>query len=134
MLLVYTASSVPSTPHKRSRASTRRDCPTNVVGEEKRRAISYLLLRGLKRRVLKTLVSPKKLDELLFDEFVDLAKHFKLKPSPIVKRFKFNSRRQKEGESIAVCVAELRKIAEHCEYGAVLNDMLCDRLVCGTCN
>ena len=41
------------------------------------------------------------------------ATHFNPKPSPIVKRFEFNSRSQKEGESIAVFVAELRKIAEH---------------------
>ena len=47
-------------------------------------------------------------------------------------RFEFNSRRQKEGESIATYVAELRKIAEHCDFGAVLSDMLRDRLVCGT--
>ena len=53
-------------------------------------------------------------------------------PSPIVKRFEFNSRCQKEGESIAVFVAELRKIAEHCEFVPVLSDMLRDRLVCGT--
>ena len=31
-------------------------------------------------------------------------------------------------------VAELRKIAEHCEYGTVLSDMLRDRLVCGISN
>ena len=49
----------------------------------------------------------------------------------IVKRFEFNSHTQKEGESIAVYVAELRKIAEYCEYGAMLSDMLRDRLVCG---
>ena len=30
-------------------------------------------------------------------------------------------------------IAELRKIAEHCKYGAVLNDLR-HRLVCGTCN
>ena len=64
---------------------------------------------------------------------MDLAgKYFSPRPSPIVKRFEFNSRRQKEGESIATYVAELRKIAEHCDFGAVLSDMLRDRLVCGT--
>ena len=57
--------------------------------------------------------------------------HYKPKPSPIVKRFEFNSRCQREGESIATYVAELRKIAEHCQFGVVLNDMLLDRLVCG---
>ena len=40
-------------------------------------------------------------------------------------------RRQARGESINTYVAALRSIAEHCEYGAVLNDMLRDRLVCG---
>ena len=51
-----------------------------------------------------------------------------------MKRYEFNTRRQGEAESIATYVAELRKIAEFCEYGPVLNDMLRDRLVCGTSN
>ena len=81
---------------------------------------------------VKTLASPLKLDEFTFQGLVDLAgKYFSPRPSPIVKRFEFNSRRQKEGESIATYVAELRKIAEHCDFGAVLSDMLRDRLVCG---
>ena len=84
-------------------------------------------------RLLKMLASPKKLDEFAFSELVELVmSHYNLKPSPIVKRFEFNSRCQKEGESIATYVVELRKIAEHCQFGAVLNDMLRDRLVCGT--
>ena len=32
---------------------------------------------------------------------------------------------------MAEYVTALRKIAEHCEYGEILNDMLRDRLVCG---
>ena len=28
-------------------------------------------------------------------------------------------------------VAELKRLSEHCEFAATLNDMLCDRLVCG---
>ena len=35
---------------------------------------------------------------------------------------------------IATYVAELWKIAEFCEYGPVMNDMLRDRLFCGTSN
>ena len=57
--------------------------------------------------------------------------HFSPKPSVIVKRFEFNTRRQGEAESIAKYVAELRKLAQHCDYGSVLSDMLRDRLVCG---
>ena len=60
--------------------------------------------------------------------------HFNPKPSPIVKRYEFNTRRQGENEAVATYVAELRKIAEFCDYGAVLSDMLRDRLVCGIHN
>eukprot|EP00731_Ephydatia_muelleri_P025047 Em0017g130a len=36
-----------------------------------------------------------------------------------------------EGENVAQFVAELRRIAQHCEFGPALDDMLRDRLVCG---
>ena len=52
-------------------------------------------------------------------------------PSVIVEQFNFNSRTQKEGESVADFVAQLRKLSEHCQYEATLDDMLHDRLVCG---
>ena len=60
-----------------------------------------------------------------------MRQHYDPKPSAIVQRFPFNSRTCHAAESIAAYVAELRQLAEHCEYGATLNDMLCDRLVCG---
>ena len=33
-----------------------------------------------------------------------------------------------------VLVMSLRKLAEHCNYGRSLNEMLCDHLVCGIAN
>ena len=48
----------------------------------------------------------------------------------IVQRFQFNSRSQKDGESIAEFVADLRRISEHCNYKNTLDDMLRDWLVC----
>ena len=57
--------------------------------------------------------------------------HFNPKPSPIIMRYEFNNRKQRPGETVAEYIAALRKIAEHCEYGEILNDMLRDRLVCG---
>ena len=87
----------------------------DIAGEDKRRAILLYAVGPSTYRLLKTLASPKRLDELKFSELVELATaHFNPKPSPIVKRFEFNSPCQKEGESIATYVAELRKIAEHC--------------------
>ena len=80
-------------------------------------------------------MSPRKLTDFSFKEIAEEAQaHFNPKPSPIVKRYEFNTRAQGDDESIAVYVAELRKIAEYCEYEPVLSDMLRDRLVCGTSN
>ena len=98
-----------------------------IEAEERRRAILLTVVGPGTYRLLKTLASPKKLEDVKL-----AATHFNPKPSPIIKRFEFNSRSQKEGESSAVFVAELRKIAEHCDFGPVLSDMLRDRLVCGT--
>jgi hypothetical protein len=57
--------------------------------------------------------------------------HYNPKPSVIIKRFEFNTRVQKEGESVAEFVAALRKTTEYCEFGTILDDLLRDRLVCG---
>ena len=43
----------------------------------------------------------------------------------------FNTRIRKQGGTIAPYVAELRRLAEHCNYRDSLNEMLRDRLVCG---
>ena len=107
----------------------------DIAADEKKRAILLTAVGPSTYRLMKTLASPRRLEEHRFAELVELAtKHYNPRPSPIVKRFEFNSRSQKEGETIAVYVAELQKIAEHCEYGEVLSHMLRDRLVCGTNN
>ena len=101
----------------------------------KKRAI---LLNGVgptTYRLIKTLALPGTPRDLSFGEIVERVKvHFNPKPSPIVKRFEFNTRGQKEGESVSEFVAALRKIAEHCGFGDVLSDMLHDRIVCGIRN
>ena len=54
-----------------------------------------------------------------------------LRSTSTPQRFKFNSRIRKSSESIAEYVAELRKLALHCDYKDALSEMLRDRLVCG---
>ena len=77
-------------------------------------------------------MSPKKPTELKFAEIVEVVqKHHDPKPSVIVQRYRFNSRSRWAGESVADYVAELRHLSEHCEFGKTLNEMLCDKLVCG---
>ncbi len=57
--------------------------------------------------------------------------HHNPKPSVIVQRFKFHTHSRKPGVTVAAFVAELRQLSEHCEFGAVPEDMLRDRLNCG---
>ena len=49
----------------------------------------------------------------------------------IAERFKFHRRNQGEGEGIAKYMAELRKLADRCQFGGYLEEALRDRLVCG---
>ena len=60
-----------------------------------------------------------------------MKQHYDPKSSSIVQSHKFNKRTREPGESIAEYVAALRQLAEHCDYGKSLNDMLRDKLVCG---
>jgi len=98
----------------------------------KRRAI---LLNGVgpsTYRLIKTLCLPGTPKDFTFSELVArVTTHFNPKPSIIIKRFEFNTRKQKPDEKVSEYIAALRKIAEHCDYGAMLNDLLRDRLVCG---
>ena len=106
-----------------------------ITAQTKQRAILLNAVGPSTYRLLKTLASPAQVTDLTFEQIVERAKkHFNPKPSPIVKRFEFNTRRQEEGESVAVFVAELRKIAQYCDYGDVLSDMLRDHVVCGLAN
>ena len=67
-----------------------------------------------------------------FQQLVQLVQsHRTPPPSVTVQRFTFNTRSQKEGETVAQFVAELRRLSEHCHFEATLDDMLRDRLVCG---
>ena len=107
----------------------------DIVSSDKQLAILLSAVGPSTYRLIRALVSPSKLTDFSFTQLVDKARaHFDPKPSPIVKRYEFNTRCQGENEAIAVYVAELRMIAEYCEYGPVLKDMLRDRLVCGTSN
>ncbi len=57
-------------------------------------------------------------------------RHHNQVPSEIVQRYKFTSRFCWDGESVATFVSKLYSPAEFSNYGASLNDMLWDRLVC----
>ena len=98
----------------------------------KKRAVLLSVVGAATYKTLRNILSPEKPGEKTYTELVEkLARHFKPAPSEIVERFKFHSRVRRAGESITTYVAELRSLSEYCNFGAMLNDMLRDRLVCG---
>ena len=86
-------------------------------------------------RLMKSLVFPEQLDEFSFQQLVEKVKlHREPKVSIIVQQFQFNTRNRSLDESVADYVAALRRLAEHCALGNMLDEMLRDRLVCGINN
>ena len=77
-------------------------------------------------------MAPAKPGEKSYDDLVAAMKqHQNPTPSEIVQRYTFNSRFRQPGESVSMFMSELRALAEFCNYGATLDDMLRDWLVCG---
>ena len=50
--------------------------------------------------------------------------HFILKQNVIYERAKFNSRFQREGETVDDFITSLYPLAEHCEYAALHDEMI----------
>ena len=107
----------------------------NEVPEAKKVSIFLSVLGSKTYSVLSTLVAPTISKD---KSFMDLAsfrkKHYDPKPLVIAERFQFHQHAQNIGESIADYVAELRQFTIHCQYGIHLEEVLRDRLVCGTCD
>ena len=96
----------------------------DVEGAEKQRSIFLTICGAATYQLIRNLVAPSKPTERTLTELIALVEqHHSPQPSVTVHRFKFNSRSQADGETVATFVAELRRLSEHCEYG--------DRLVCG---
>ena len=104
-------------------ASKQRSTLLSVCGPE-----TYRLLRSL-------VGSAVEINAKSFEELVDtLKQHYVPTPSVIIQRYKFNSRNRNDTETILQFLAALRSLAEYCNYGTILEDMLRDRLVCGVRN
>ncbi|XP_037398305.1 uncharacterized protein K02A2.6-like [Pygocentrus nattereri] len=104
----------------------------DIKEPERRKAVLLSGVGATTYSLLRNLVSPELPKAKTYEQLTaELKKHFNPTPSEIVQRFKFNSRIRKSGESIAEYVAELRKLALHCDYKDALSEMLRDRLVCG---
>ena len=70
----------------------------------------------------------KKKYSKVIDEF---DKHFKVKKNVIVERACFNQCSQLADEPVDHFITEIHKLAENCDFGAIKDELICDRLVVG---
>ena len=68
---------------------------------------------------------------IIHEQLADVLRcHFNPKPLVIAERFHFHRHEQTSGESINDYVAELRRLATHCDFGDYLQQALRDHLIC----
>ena len=104
----------------------------NIVDADKMKAIFLTTVGGTTYSILSNLVSPVKPQDKTLDELITLLKNqYEPRKIVIAERFKFYKRQQKEGESSANYLAELRRLAKDCEFADSLNTAVRDQLVCG---
>ena len=104
----------------------------NGIREEKQVPVFLSLLGAKTYSLLRTLVAPSSPREQSFKDLAKLLKgHFEPKPLVIAERFAFHRRNQQPGETVMEYLAELRRLATHCEFNNYLNEALRNRLVCG---
>lgn len=61
-------------------------------------------------------------------------KYFGAKPNITVRRFKFFTRNQEDGENVDQYVTALRVLSQQCEFGELQESLLRDKIVCGIVN
>ena len=103
-----------------------------IEDEGKKRSIFLMMVGPTVFKLIHNLASPAKPGDKSYRALVKLlTEHYRPTPSQTVQRFKFHSRSRKPGESVANFVAELRALAEFCNFGSSLEAMLRDQFVCG---
>ena len=109
----------------------------DINDADKQRAIFLSSCGDATYRRIRDVLAPRAPTEVSFKDIcTTMSDHLQPEPSEIVQRYSFNTRVRRSQESVATYVAELKRIAEHCNFGdnARLNEMIRDRLVCGIAN
>jgi len=106
--------------------------PVYEKTDDKKLAVFLTLVGSKTYTLLSGLIAPAKpATKTYADLKAVLRQHLKPKPLVIAERFEFHRRVQKENETVAGYMAELRTLADKCEFGTYLSEALRDRLVCG---
>ena len=100
----------------------------NGVEDERKTAALISLIGPKIYKLLKSLTAPDDPSTKAYADLVKLlADHLSPKPLVISQRFKLYKRDQKDNdESISEYLAELRRLANTCEFGKFLNEALRD--------
>ena len=86
----------------------------NAVGAEHAPRRKAIFLGATTYSLLTNLVRPRQQQELTLEDIIkELKDHCKAKKMVIAERFRFYQRTQKEGESITVYLADLRRLAKY---------------------
>ncbi|MGH0173820.1 UNVERIFIED_CONTAM: hypothetical protein FKN15_066553 [Acipenser sinensis] len=110
-------------------------CKANEIADEKKVAVLLSVMGAKTYSLLRNLTAPVKPADKTYTQIVEvLQNHLSPKPLVIAERFRFHKRNQQTNETISQYIAELRRLAEHCQFGEGLGDALRDRLVCGIHN
>ncbi|XP_070385300.1 uncharacterized protein [Dermacentor albipictus] len=105
---------------------------TGVKESAKKRALLVAALSTRTVQILAGRVAPKKPNSLEYEDVVKvLDEFFDPKRHEITESFRFFNRCQLDGESVQEFITEIRRIADNCNFGTMLDRMLRDRIVCG---
>ena len=106
-----------------------------VENADKKLAIFLSTIGPQAYKLLSSLVAPESPGEKAYADLVKaMTDHHSPPPSEIVQRYRFNTRFRQQGETVAMYVSELRALAQWCNFGDSLENMLRDRLVVGIDN
>ncbi|CAL9701119.1 unnamed protein product [Knipowitschia caucasica] len=105
-------------------------CLANGIEDERKVAVLLSLMGAKTYNLLRSLIAPAKPADKTIEEITRTLKNH-LNPASLVfaERFRFHKRNQATTETVSEYIAELRRLAEHCQFGEGLSDALRDRSV-----
>ena len=103
------------------------------INEEADKVAMLISVVGTKcYRQLKDLAAPTKPKDLTFDEIcAKLCKYYNPKKTTLATRYNFYPRKQKDSETIANYVSNLKKLAQDCKFRTFCDTTIRDIFVCG---
>jgi hypothetical protein len=104
----------------------------DINEDDKKRAVLLKSIGSVAYGVVKSLTAPAlPINTELADLLKLLKDNYSPRPNPIVCRREFYKRDRRQGEKVAVYLAELRRLADHCDFDAYLDTALRDMLFMG---